>query len=226
VTAVAERLAKTDPTNTGWQRELWVSYKKVGDFLVARDNLGEALKSFRDGLAAAERLAKVDPTNTGWQRDLLVSYNKVGEILVAQGNPGEALKSFRNGLAIGERLAAADPSNTEWHDNLQFSIGRTGGLAYSLVLARDFARALEAADLIHSVSPGTVLFHIYRARALMFLGRVDEARTLHARYRREKNVQNGKSWETLVLEDFAALRKAGLTHQLMDEIERRFGAAR
>jgi hypothetical protein len=51
-------------------------------------------------------------------------------------------------------------------------------------------------------------------------------RTLHGRYRRETNVQNGKSWETLGLEDFAALRKGGLPHQLMDEIERQFGAPR
>ena len=53
-----------------------------------------------------------------------------------------------------------------------------------------------------------------------------EARTLYARYYREKNVQNWKSWVTLVLEDFAALRKAGLAHPLMDEIEKRFRASR
>jgi hypothetical protein len=77
-----------------------------------------------------------------------------------------------------------------------------------------------------SVSPGTILFHAYRARALMFLGRVDEARALYIRYRSEKNVQNGKSWETTVFEDFSELRKGGLTHPLMSEIEKRFRAGR
>jgi len=224
--AIGERLAAADPSNTGWQRDLLASYDKIGEILVAQGNPGEALKSFRDGLAAGERLAKAGHTNPGWQHDLWLSYNKVGDALVHQGNLAEALTSFRDGLAIGQRLVAANPNNTEWQANLQFSIGRIGGLADSFVLARDFARALEAADLLHSAAPGTVLLHIYRARALMFLGRVDEARTLHARYRREKNVQNGKSWETLVLEDFAALRKAGLSHPLMDEIERRFGTGR
>jgi hypothetical protein len=99
-------------------------------------------------------------------------------------------------------------------------------LAHSFLLARNFAKAFEAADLIHSASPGTVLFHTYRARALMFLGRVDEARTLYVRYRLEKNVKNGKAWETLVLEDFAELRKAGLHHPLMNEIEARFRTGR
>ena len=86
--------------------------------------------------------------------------------------------------------------------------------------------ALEAADLIHSVSPDTVLLQMYRARALMFLGRVEEARTLYARCQLEKNVQNWKPWVTLVLDDFAALRKAGLAHPLIDEIEKRFRAAK
>jgi hypothetical protein len=52
--AIRERLAKADPNNAGWQRDLTVSYNKVGDVLVAQGNLTEALKSFRDGLAAAD----------------------------------------------------------------------------------------------------------------------------------------------------------------------------
>jgi len=58
----------------------------------------------------------------------------------------------------------------------------------------------------------------------MFLGRVNEARALYLRYTNERNVQDGKPWETVVLEDFAELRKEGLARPLMDEIERRFAA--
>ena len=64
--AVRERLTKVEPTNAGWQRDLWMSYNKVGDALVHQDNLAEALKSFRDGLAIGERLANADPTNTNF----------------------------------------------------------------------------------------------------------------------------------------------------------------
>jgi hypothetical protein len=56
----------------------------------------------------------------------------------------------------------------------------------------------------------------------MFLDRVDEARALYLQYRGEKKVQGEKSWEAIILEHFADLRKAGLTHPLMDEIERTF----
>ena len=59
----------------------------------------------------------------------------------------------------------------------------------------------------------------------MLLGRVDEARALYLQYRGTKNVLDQKSWETIVLEDFGELRKAGLINPLMDEIEKQFAAA-
>jgi tetratricopeptide (TPR) repeat protein len=102
----AERLAKADPGNAGWQHDLSVSYTKMGNVLVAQGTLPEALNAYRDSLAIRERLAKADPGNAGWQRDLSVSYNKVGDVLVAQGNLPEALKAYRDSLGIRERLAS------------------------------------------------------------------------------------------------------------------------
>jgi hypothetical protein len=142
---------------------------------------------------------------------------------VAQGKLDEALKSYRDSLDIAERLAASDRSNTEWQKDLQYSTGRIGGLAYRFVLARNFARALEASDLVISLSPDEIWLHTNRAHALMFRGRVEEARALYLRYRGGK-MQNGRPWETVVLEAFGEMRKAGLTHPLMDEIEKQFAA--
>ena len=42
--AIRERLAKSDPGNAGWQRDLSVSYNKIGDVLVAQGKLPEALR--------------------------------------------------------------------------------------------------------------------------------------------------------------------------------------
>jgi predicted negative regulator of RcsB-dependent stress response len=99
-----ERLAGSDAGNADWQRDLSISYDRVGDVLVKQGNLPEALKSYRAGLAIAERLAGSDAGNADWQRDLSVSNNKIGDVLVKQGNLPEALKSYRAGLAIRERL--------------------------------------------------------------------------------------------------------------------------
>jgi len=57
----------------------------------------------------------------------------------------------------------------------------------------------------------------------MFLGRVDEARTIYLSYRGQKAHSNKDGlWEKVVLGDFAEFRKAGLTNPLMDEIQTLF----
>ena len=222
---IRERLALSAPGNAGRQRDLSVAYEKVGDVQVAQGDLAGALTSYRASLAIAERLAQSEPSNAGWQRDLSVSYEKVGNALVKQGKLDEALQNYRQSLAIAERLAAADPSNTQWRNDLDRVIGKIGELAYSLVLAREFAIALEAADQAISLAPEEIWLCANRAHALMFIGRTDEARALYLKYRRQKDVFEGKSWETVVQEDFAELRKAGLNDPLMDTIEKLFKAA-
>jgi hypothetical protein len=87
-----ERLATSDAGNAGWQRDLSVSYNKVGNVQVAQGDLAGALKSYRP-VRPGERLATSDAGNAGWQRDLSVSYNKVGNVQVAQGDLAGALKS-------------------------------------------------------------------------------------------------------------------------------------
>jgi hypothetical protein len=74
------------------------------------------------------------------------------------------------------------------------------------------------------IAPEKIWLYTNRAHALMFLDRIDEARALYLQYRETKNVEKEKSWETVVLEDFAELRKTGLTSPLMDEMEKTFTA--
>ena len=102
--AIIERLARSDPGNSEWQRDLAVSYENIGAVQEAQGELAAALKSYQDGLAIFERLARSDPGNAGWQRDLSVSYNKTGEMQEAQGDLAAALKSYQDSLAIRERL--------------------------------------------------------------------------------------------------------------------------
>jgi hypothetical protein len=105
---------------------------------------------------------------------------------------------------------------------LRVSSEDLGGLAYKLVLAGDFGRALEAADHALSFAPGQIWIHGNRAHALMLLGRADEARAIYLQYRGTHEMSGGRSWEAVTLLDFADMRNAGLTHPLMDEIERQF----
>jgi tetratricopeptide (TPR) repeat protein len=78
--ATADRLAKADPGNAGWQRDLSGSYDRIGEILAARGNLSEALKSYHDGLEIADRLAKADPGNARLQRDLSACTTQVIDV--------------------------------------------------------------------------------------------------------------------------------------------------
>jgi len=120
--------ADQDPINTLWQRDLSVSYSKLGDVLQAQGDLGRGEKAYQDALAIGERLAAQDPTNTEWQRDLSVSYERLGDVLQAQGDLGRAEKAYQDALAITKRLADQDPINTLWQRDLSVSYNKLGDL--------------------------------------------------------------------------------------------------
>ena len=75
--AIAERLAKADPGNAGWERDLSVSQEKIGDMRLAQGDLAAALTSYQASHAIRVRLAKTDPGNAGWERDLAISYGRL-----------------------------------------------------------------------------------------------------------------------------------------------------
>ena len=124
--AVADRLAKANPGDAGWQRDLSLSHEQIGAVLQNEGNLPGALASYRASFAIAERLAKADPGNAGWQSDLSVSLIQIGDVQLDQGNLPGALESYRASLAIAERLAKADPGNARWQHDLSVSHERIG----------------------------------------------------------------------------------------------------
>jgi hypothetical protein len=85
------------PANAGWQRDLSVSYEKVGNVLVEQGDLTGG---------RCKPTATASPSLSAWPRptpampaggDLSVSYDKVGTVLVAQGDLTAALQAYREG---------------------------------------------------------------------------------------------------------------------------------
>ena len=126
--AIRDRLAKSDPGNAGWQRDLSVSYNKVGDVQVAQGDLAGALKSYRDSLAIRDRLAKSDPGNAGWQRDLAISYAKLASVYLAQNDDARGREALEAGRAIMVKLVALSPDNATWKNDLAWFDGRIAAL--------------------------------------------------------------------------------------------------
>jgi tetratricopeptide (TPR) repeat protein len=73
-----QRLAQSDPGNAGWQRDLSVSYEKVGDVQQAQGDLAGALKSYQASLAIRQRLVALGPSNKQWQDDLQFVIARIG----------------------------------------------------------------------------------------------------------------------------------------------------
>jgi tetratricopeptide (TPR) repeat protein len=222
--AIRQRLADSDKGNTGWQHGVSVSFDKIGNVLWAEGRREEAIVSYRESLAIRQRLTDSDKGNTAWKRDLAFTFDEIGDALRAQDSLDAAFAAYQKSLSIGRELAEIDNGNAQWRNDLQFVIRRIGGMAYSFVLARDFDKGLAAADQAIALAPDQTWLYTNRAHALMFLDRIDEARTLYLRYRGAQNVEGEKSWQTVILGDFAELRQASLAHPLMDEIEAKFAA--
>ena len=111
---IRETLARRDPANTEWQRDLSISHDKIGDMLTAQGDGDGALAAYRTSLGIAEILARRDPANTQWQRDLIISYMNISESepTQARSNLSRALDIARS-LKTAGRLAPADSWITE-----------------------------------------------------------------------------------------------------------------
>jgi WD40 repeat protein/tetratricopeptide (TPR) repeat protein len=221
---IRERVANAEPSEPAWRRELSLAFDDLADAFEDDGKLDAALDALRKSLALARYLAARDPNNQTWQRDVAVTLRNIGRVLTTQKKLPGALAAYRENLAISERLIDRYGSTAEWQADRRRAISGIGGLAWYLVLASDFKTALAASDEMIKRAPDQVWLHTNRAHALMFLDRTEEARMVYLAHRGTPKVSGDKTWEATVLDDFAALRKAGLTRPLLDEIEKTFAA--
>jgi tetratricopeptide (TPR) repeat protein len=99
-------------------------------------------------------------------------------------------------------------------------------VAWYALFAREFTNALTAPDRVHVLLPGDPEFQINRAHALMFLERGEESKALYLAHKgKPLSKTDNELWEQAIAEDFAALRKAGLTHPMMADIEKELGVS-
>ena len=120
------QLAAQDPSNAEWQRDLSVSYDRIGDVLGAQGSGEEALTAYRDSLEIRQRLAAQDPSNAQWQTDLVVSYWKLAQLLGGSAETNaEAGALLEQGLAILYRQrdeARLSAEQEQWIDLFEHAL--------------------------------------------------------------------------------------------------------
>jgi tetratricopeptide (TPR) repeat protein len=222
---IMTQLVARDGNNKSWVFELGGNRDALGDVFRSQNRVPEAAREYEAAFAGFQKLAQAEPNDPAVQRTFAAAYDKLGDTALAQNAPAAAFEDYQAGLAIRQRFVLLGKEPPPWRSDLQQSVDKIGGVAFYLLVARDFTAALAAADQAIAVKPDLVWLYTNRAHALMFLGRTDEARALYLKYRDDKNVQDGKSWPAAIVEDFAELRKQGLSDPLMDEIEKKFASA-
>ena len=84
---------------------------------------------------------------------------------------------------------------------------------------------MTVAERAHALVPDNLATEPNRAHALMFSERAEEAKALYLA-RKGERVSGQRLWERVIVEDFAELRKVGLTHPMMADIEKELGVSR
>jgi hypothetical protein len=79
--AIQQALAVADPANVGWQRELSLSYQRLGEFAESAGEFDDARAWFDQAVVIRKALADADPCNTGLQRDLRTSVTRVADVV-------------------------------------------------------------------------------------------------------------------------------------------------
>jgi hypothetical protein len=118
--AIKDRLAKSDPGNAKWQRDLSATYEKLGDLQLRLNDVAAAMVSFKADLAIADRLAKVETGNGSLQRDLAVSYAKLAEVYLKAKQVSQAQEALADGRAIIAQLIEQHPDASQWRQDLDW----------------------------------------------------------------------------------------------------------
>lgn len=116
--AYLDSLAQEAHDDASLQRDLGLSYSKIGDTLAAIGDTAGALEQYHKGLVIREGLAPAESTHAQVQRDVAVSYSKTGIIFEAMGDSAGALKYYYSALPIFEALATGDPTNAQARQDL------------------------------------------------------------------------------------------------------------
>jgi tetratricopeptide (TPR) repeat protein len=146
---------------------------------------------------------------------------KSGDILRNFGQLDEAMAVYLRNLTKWKTNFDNNRDRADWKQNFDEALDRVVLTTKQLFQRGRFNTALECAEKATALAPDQLLLQAIHACALMMIGNRDgEARTLFLRHQGEN--MGGRTWEAVVADQFADLRKAGCDRPLMKEIEKRF----
>lgn len=123
--------AKSNKAPRSQEQDALTAHVNQGDTFLMRDELNEALDSYREGLMLAEQQAAKDTDRPEWQQELSNILEKIGKVLQRQENTADALSIFRRRHLILERLSEIDGSHPDGAYDLLVSHFTLGMLSHA-----------------------------------------------------------------------------------------------
>jgi tetratricopeptide (TPR) repeat protein len=101
---ISRRLAESNPGDAQAQRDLSISYNKLGDVTLQLGQTADALKCYQDGLEISRRLAESNAGDAQAQRDLMYSHYKLARAERQQFEHTAAQTQYQEAIEVLERM--------------------------------------------------------------------------------------------------------------------------
>jgi TPR repeat protein len=141
----------------------------------------------------------------------------------------ETAGRYAEALRLEEAFAAKLEAQETKRDGKpgEETAGALTGVIWYALFAKDFTKALTVADHAHTLFPNNLMIETNRAHALMFMRHDKEAKALYLDHKGQRmSGEDDRLWEHVIGQDFAEFRKAGLTHPMMADVEKKLGISR
>lgn len=179
VRKILRKLAAEEAGNTRYEFELVLTDERLGSVAEDMEDPERALHRYEEGLERGQRLVVLDPTNAIWKREVAVLDSSIGALRLARGDAAGARNFFRAGLEISESLASVGGDSASVANDLAWDWLQLG-LAEEALYHEEKARAAweRSVKLMAPIVARTpeVWYLDTWARALLHLGRIEEAR--------------------------------------------------
>ena len=192
--------------------------KTGGEKLDAKDYSAAAV-DFIEGVNLSSKLAKKHPEQPVYKESVFYFADRAASALDLKGDTATALKMELQGVAGYKALVSAKNVSAE---TKQAAAGALGNLAWLQLKSRDPKGAAESSRQGLALDASLVWIKTNLAHALLFDGQFEEASKLYLAERLTK-VNDQKTFQDAVLEDFEKFEKHGLKYPEMEKIRVLYG---
>jgi tetratricopeptide (TPR) repeat protein len=126
---IRQKLAEKYPDA---QRNLSVSFNKLGTIHLQLGKTDSALDYYQQSHKMLKQIATQDPQNSAAQRDLSVSFNKLGNIYLQLNQTDTAQDYYQQALKIRQKIATQDLQNSAAQRDLSISFEKLGNIYLQL----------------------------------------------------------------------------------------------